>query len=114
MKIKRNDKVKVIAGKDKGKSGKVLKLLPENSKVIVERINIVKKHIKSNKQGGKGQKISVAAPFDISNVALVCPKCEKQTRVEYLVLKNKDKHRTCKKCKEAIENLSEKESAKHR
>lgn len=104
MKIKRNDRVKVIAGKNKGKEGKVSRLFPKSNKVVVEGINVAKKHIKPNKRGGKGQKISVAMPFDVSNVMLICPKCNKQARVGYIVLENGEKHRICKKCKQTIES----------
>lgn len=102
MKIKSNDKVKIIAGKDKGKEGKVIKVIKGNGKIIVENVNLVKKHIKAKKQGEKGQKITVASPFNISNVAIICPKCNKQTRIGYLVLENGEKHRVCKKCKQDI------------
>lgn len=107
MKIRKNDKVKVIAGKDKGKEGKVEKVIPKSNKIIVAGVNIIKKHIRPKKGGEKGQKISVAAPFEVSNVILICPKCIKQTKIGYLVLKNGEKHRICKKCKQAIENKIE-------
>ena len=103
MKIKSKDKVKILAGKDRGKEGKVTKVIPRENKVIVEGVNIVKKHIKTRKKGEKGQKITVASPIDASNVALLCPKCGKQTRVGYLLLESGEKHRTCKKCKQTIE-----------
>ena len=102
MKIKSNDKVKIIAGKDKGKKGKVAKIIISSGKIIIENVNLVKKHIKSKKQGEQGQKITVASPINISNVALICPKCNKQARVGYLVLENGEKHRICKKCKQDI------------
>lgn len=102
MKIKSNDKVIVTAGKDKGKKGKVIKVISEKNRVVVEGVNFMKKHIKAKKQGEKGQKITVPVPINISNVALICPKCNKQTRVGYLVLENGEKHRICKKCKQDI------------
>lgn len=102
MKIKINDKVRITAGKDKGKEGKVTKALPVIGRVIVENANLVKKHIKAKRQGEKGQKITVASPINVSNVALLCPKCNKQTRVGYLVLENGEKHRICKKCQQDI------------
>ena len=108
MKIKTNDKVIVTAGKDKGKKGKVTKVIPEKKRVVVEGANFMKKHIRGRRRGEKGQKITVAAPIDISNVSLICPKCVKQTRVGYLVLKNKEKHRICRKCKENIDVQVEK------
>ena len=108
MKIKSNDKVKIIAGKDKGKKGKVIKVISEKNRVVVEGANFIKKHIKARKQGEKGQKITVPVPINISNVSLICPKCNKQTRVGYLVLENGEKHRICKKCKENIDIQVEK------
>ncbi len=104
MKIKRNDKVKIIAGKDKGKKGKVTKTIPKEYKVVVEGANVIKKHVKGKRSGEKGQIVSYSSPLDVSNVILICPKCGKETRVGYLVLKNEEKRRICKKCKQDIEN----------
>ncbi len=99
--------MKVMTGKDKGKSGKVIQVFPKLNKVAVEGINIMKKHIRTRQQGQKGQKLEFAAPLDASNVMLVCPKCAKTTRVGMKTLSQpggKDrKVRVCKKCKEAIE-----------
>ena len=96
MKIRKNDKVKVISGKECGKEGKVLKLLAELDRVVVEGVNIAKKHVKAR---GKepGGIIEVERPFDISNVMLICPKCKKPTRVGYR-FEEKKKVRFCKKC----------------
>lgn len=108
MKIKTGDKVKILAGKDQGKTGKVLQVLPTLDKVSVEGVNILFKHMRPRKQGEKGQKIQFPSPVDISNVKLVCPKCSKDTRVGYTYLKASDskmkkkKVRICKKCKEVI------------
>lgn len=101
MKIKKNDTVLVVAGKDKNKKAKVIKLSPASEKITVEGVNIAKKHIRPRKQGEKGQRVEVAMPLHISNVKLVCPKCEKPTRVGYK-LTEKDKFRVCKKCKQEI------------
>jgi len=108
MKIKKNDKIIVTAGKDKGKKGKVAKAIPEKNRIVVENINLIKKHIKAKRQGEKGQRITVPASINVSNVSLICPKCTKQTRIGYLVLENKEKHRICKKCKENIDIQVEK------
>lgn len=102
MKIKTNDKVKIIVGKDSGKSGKVVKALPAKEKVIVEGLNLFSKHVKAGGKG-TGQKISVAMPVDISNVVLVCPSCSKETKVGYMILENGEKHRICKKCKQTVD-----------
>ena len=102
MKIKQSDKVKILSGKDKGKTGKVLQVFPERKRVSVEGVNLLFKNVRPKKQGESGQRIQFPAPMAISNMALVCPKCGKVTRVGYKILKNKKKVRACKKCKETI------------
>jgi len=101
MRIKKDDKVKLIAGKDLGKEGKVLYTLRKERKIVVEGINIVKKHTRSKKEGTKGQRVEIPAPIDISNVILVCPQCSKPTKIEYNIIDN-NKNRICKKCKKEI------------
>jgi len=101
MKIKKNDTVKVIVGKDKGKTGKVVQIFNDLNKVVVEKINKRYKNLRPRKEGEKGQRIEFDAPLDISNIMLVCKKCGKPTRVSYKVSGNK-KYRICKKCKEII------------
>lgn len=106
MKLRKGDKVKVIAGKDRGKEGKVLQAFPELGRVVVEGANVTYKHLKVRKQGEKGQKIEYSSPLNATNVQLICPKCAKTTRVGMLELTEegkKRKVRACKKCKEAIE-----------
>ena len=85
MKIQKNDNVIMLAGKDKGKTGKVLRALPKEGRVIVEGINIMKKHQKRRAGGIPGEVISKTMPVDVSNVALVDPKTKKPTRVGYKV-----------------------------
>jgi large subunit ribosomal protein L24 len=97
MKIRKGDNVKMLSGKDRGKTGKVLRVLPKVRKAVVEGLNIAKKHVRPRRQGEKGQRVSVPAPVDISNLALICPKCSKPTRVGYK-LTEKNKFRICKKC----------------
>lgn len=101
MKIKTNDKVKILAGKDRGKEGKVIQVFPKEGKIVVEGLNLMKKHLRPKKRGEKGQVIELAAPFSASNVMLICEKCGKPTRVGYK-FEGDIKKRTCKKCKEAI------------
>lgn len=81
MKIKKGDQVQIITGKDRGKRGSVLSLLPKSGKVIVEGLNLRKKHVKSRKQGAPGERIEVPAPINASNVMLVCPHTGKPTRI---------------------------------
>lgn len=102
MKIKKEDKVKILAGKDRGKTGKVLKVVTDAKKVSVDGINIRIKHMRPKKEGEKGQRIQFPAPMNLSNVALVCPKCSKATRVNFKKLEDKSKVRVCSKCKEII------------
>lgn len=101
MKIKKGDTIKVLSGNDKGKTGEVLQVLPKDKKIIARGINIRKKAIKPKKQGEQGGIISLEIPIDVSKVALVCPKCGKDTRVGYEVIKN-EKVRICKKCETKI------------
>jgi len=89
MKIKKDDKVIVIAGKDKGKTGKVLKAFPLENKVIVDGVNIKKKHQKPTTGGKKGQIIDKVFPVDISNVMLIDPKTKKRTRIGKTLVKGK-------------------------
>jgi large subunit ribosomal protein L24 len=97
MRIKKDDTILIIAGKDKGKKGKVLKSLPKENKIIVEGLNIAKKHARPKKQGEKGQIIEVSRPIDSSNIKLVCPRCGQAARVGYKITEN-EKYRVCKKC----------------
>jgi len=105
MKIKKGDTILVITGKDRKKTGKVIQVFPKANKIMVDGLNIVKKHIKPKKSGEKGQKVEVPRPFSVSNIKLICPKCKKPTRIGYsLVKKGKEKKvRVCKKCKQEIE-----------
>lgn len=97
MKIRKSDNVKILSGKDRGKTGKVLRVLPEAGKAMIEGLNLMKKHVRPRKQGEKGQRVSVPAAIDISNLMIVCPKCSKASRVGYKVTE-KSKFRVCKKC----------------
>ena len=97
MKVKTGDNVLVITGTDKGKSGKVLEVLASDNKVVVENINVVTKHQKPRSQQDKGGKIQKTAPIEASNVMVVCPNCNKATRVAHSEVAGK-KVRSCKKC----------------
>lgn len=97
MKIKKGDKVKILTGKDRNKTGKVIKSIPFDQKIIVEGLNIAKKSMRPRKEGEKGQIVETPMPLNVSNVMLVCPKCDKATRVGYNVEGDKKK-RVCKKC----------------
>ncbi len=101
MKIKKGDTILLIAGKDRGKKGKVLQVIPSKGKVVVDNINLRKKHVRPKKSGEKGQVVEFSAPVDISNVKLVCPKCSKPSRIGYIITEGK-KDRVCKKCEKKI------------
>lgn len=101
MKIKKGDTILVTTGKDKGKKGKVLSVFPQKNKIIVEGVNITKKHRRPRHEREKGQIIEVVKPIDISNVKFICSKCNKATRVGYKVVEKK-KYRVCKKCNQEI------------
>jgi large subunit ribosomal protein L24 len=97
MKIKKGDTVKILSGKDKGKTGVVSKTFPSENKVLVEGINLYKKHIKPGGQRQKGETILVNRPLNVSKVMLVCKNCGKPTRVGFKIEAN-TKSRYCKKC----------------
>ena len=97
MKIHKGDNVKMLNGKDRGKSGKVLLVLPDMDKVVVEGLNLIKKNVRAKKQGQKGQIINKERAISVSSVALVCKSCGKMTRVGYK-FEGGNKMRICKKC----------------
>jgi large subunit ribosomal protein L24 len=101
MKIIQGDQVKVISGNERGKMGKVTKVIPRKKQIVVEGVNIHKKHTKSRGPNQPGGITEITLPIDISNVMLVCPKCKQPTRVKYS-LSGSDKHRICGKCSEMI------------
>jgi large subunit ribosomal protein L24 len=102
MSVKAGDRVKVIAGKDKGKEGKVLRVHPETRRVIVERVNMMKKHQRPTNKRPQGGIIELEAPIHVSNVMLVCPSCSQPTRTGR-VREDGARIRTCKKCGNRID-----------
>ncbi|MEK7634299.1 MAG: 50S ribosomal protein L24 [Patescibacteria group bacterium] len=101
MKIKKNDIVKIMTGKDKGKTGKILNILLKENKVLIEGLNLYKKNIKPKKQGEKGQIISMPRPIDVSNIMIMCQSCGSSARVGFR-FEDENKIRYCKKCKAKI------------
>ena len=97
MRIKKGDTVQVLSGNDKGKTGEVLEVIPKNDKVVVKGVNVRKKHIKPRRQGEEGGIIAVECAISSSKLNVVCPKCNKPTRIGYNV-KDENKIRICKKC----------------
>lgn len=101
MKLLKGDTVKVVAGKDKGKVGKILRAYSKEEKVLVENVNQYKRHIKKRTEGEKSQIVTITKPLPLSNVSLVCPKCSKVARIGFKTEKGK-KIRFCKKCGKAV------------
>ena len=97
MKIKKGDQVKIISGKDRGKSGKVIGVFSKDSRISVEGINLYKKRVRPTKQGQKGETVIVPRPLSASNVMIICSNCKKAARVGFRV-EEKEKVRLCKKC----------------
>lgn len=102
MTVKKGDDVVVITGKDKGKTGKVLEVFPKDNKVLVDGVNIVTKHKKARTQQEKSEIVKKAAPFEASNVLVVCPVCGKATRVAHKEINGKNA-RVCKKCSASLD-----------
>jgi len=103
MNIRKNDTVQVMAGKDRGKRGKVRFAYPKKNRVIVEGINFIKKHSRARAQVRQAGIIDQEAPIDISNVMLLCGKCNRPTRVGFTFLEDGRKVRVCRKCREVID-----------
>ena len=101
MKIHKGDTIQIIAGKDKGKKGKVEKVDTKNNTVIVPDTNLYKRHVRKSEQFPQGGIIDLPRPLDVAKVALVCPRCNKSTRVGYRII-DKIKKRICRKCDEVI------------
>jgi len=102
-KIKKDDKVIVIAGREKGKIGAVLRVDPEKGRLIVEKVNMVKKHAKPGPQTAQGGIIEKESPLQLSNVMIVCNKCTEATRIGKRLLEDGSKVRVCKKCGEPMD-----------
>ena len=104
--IKKNDTVKIISGEDAGKTGKVLKVFPVEQRIIVEKVNFIKRHLKKgHPQAQQGGIVEKESPIHMSNAMLFCVKCNKTTRVGIKELADKKKVRVCKHCKEIIDKV---------
>lgn len=101
--IKKNDTILIISGDEKNKRGRVLDVSPKKGKILVEKINIIKRHMKPSKKYTQGGIIEKEAPLHRSNMMLVCPKCNKATRIGYKILESGAKVRVCKKCREVLD-----------
>ncbi|MDI3316684.1 MAG: 50S ribosomal protein L24 [Bacillota bacterium] len=103
LSVRKGDLVQVLSGKDAGKRGKILRTLPRLRRVVVEGVNVAKKHRKPTPQVMQGGIVEQENPIDASNVMLVCPHCDRPTRVAHRVLDDGRKVRTCKRCGEVID-----------
>jgi large subunit ribosomal protein L24 len=101
MKLKKGDNIKVVRGKDKGKTGKIDQTFPKIGKVLINTVNLYKRHMKARSQNKPSEIITIAKPLPEENVILVCPKCHKEVRVGYRIEKGV-KSRICKKCEAEI------------
>lgn len=101
--IKKDDQVMVVKGKERGKTGKVARVIPDRGAVIVEKLNMVKRHQRPTAKQRHGGIIEKEAPISIANVMLLCEKCNKQVRMGYKRLEDGKKARYCKKCGEVLE-----------
>ena len=100
--VKTGDTVVVLSGSEKGKKGKVLAVSPKEGKIIIEKVNLVKKHVKPRRMGEQGGIVEAEGAMYASKVMIVCPRCGKPTRIGHSVLEDGTKERICKKCGEAL------------
>ena len=103
-KVRKNDTVQVLAGRDKGKQGKVTRVIPKEDRVVIEGVNIRKRHTRARRPGEQAGIVEFPAPLHVSNVAVVCAKCGRPTRVGFRLLADGTKVRYCKRCEEVIED----------
>ena len=102
LKIKKNDRVKIVQGKDRDKVGKVLRIDPAKSRIFVEGVNIIKRHKRQKSQSQPGGIISKEGPINISNVKVICPNCGKPARLGFMIKDSGEKVRICKKCGQQV------------
>ena len=103
--VKKNDRVKVLTGRDRGKSGRVLFVDLKKRRIIVEGLNMVRKTQRPTQQNQKGGIIDIEAPLHLSNVMVVCPKCDKTSRIQKKALENSKRVRICGKCGEILDKV---------
>ena len=102
MKLKKGDLVSILTGKERGKKGKILRVLPDENRVVIEGLNFLKVYTRPSQQNPKGGITQMEGKLHRSNVQLVCPRCSKPTRVAFQFLADGTKQRVCKKCNEII------------
>ena len=102
MRIRKNDQVVVLTGKDRGKKGRVMRVYPTTRKVLIEKINYHKVAVRKSQANPKGGIVQMEKPLPLSNVQLVCPRCSKPARIGYSLMTDGSKQRTCKRCSEIL------------
>jgi large subunit ribosomal protein L24 len=102
FKIKKNDLVKILSGKDRGSSGRIISVLPKEGRIVIEGLNLLKRHRRPRRQGEKGQIVQMPAPMPISKAMLVCPSCQKAQRPKMIIDASGRKSRICRKCSSPI------------
>ncbi len=102
--LRKEDQVEVIAGKDKGRVGKILRVLRDKDMAVVERINMIKRHTKPREMGQQGQIVEKEAPIHVSNLQLICPECTRAGRIGKRILEDGSKVRVCKSCGESVDS----------
>lgn len=103
IRLKKNDLVEVTTGREKGKTGKVLKVFREKNQVLIEKVNIIKRHTRPSPTTGQGGIVEKEAPLNVSKVMLICPKCATAARFQMTQTAEGKKARLCRKCKELID-----------
>lgn len=103
FRIKKNDEVEVITGKEKGKRGKVLKAILKKERVVVEKVNLIKRHTRPGARSRQGGIVEMEGPLHISNIMLICSKCDRAAKVGYKILDDQRKVRHCKRCGEILD-----------
>jgi len=103
-KVRKNDTVMVIAGRERGKTGKVMRVLPEDGRILIERVNLVKRHSKARGPGSPGGIVEKEAPIDISNVMIMCDRCNAPVRAGIKAAADGARTRACRRCGEALGN----------
>jgi len=103
IRLKKNDLVEVISGREAGKTGKILKVVRDKNQVVIEKVNLIKRHTRPSPTTGQGGIIEREAPLHVAKVMLVCPKCATAGRFSLSIAADKSKSRVCRKCKELID-----------
>lgn len=103
IRLKKNDLVEITTGKDKGKTGKILKVIRERNQLLIEKINMIKRHTRASPTTGQGGIVEKESPLNVSKVMLICPKCTTAGRFSLTVTAEGKKARVCRKCKELID-----------